>query len=129
MTNEQLKQTAAAMLAVADGKPAQFKYRGQGREAWGDIEDPEWNFAFCEYRAKPEPRTRPWNNPNDVPGPVCWLRDTTDARQMEQMVTHVDGSGVLSGTGHSYVVMLWSDSPRFEHSTDRKTWHKCEVTE
>lgn len=69
MTNEQLRQAAATMLAAADGKQIQIRIKSDNAAGWSTIEDPNWNFFGMEYRVKPEP-LRVWAV-IDVLGTFC----------------------------------------------------------
>lgn len=125
MTNEQLKQNAAAMLSFANGKTVQINY---GKQVWYDIplgEEPQWRFDTHNYRPKPEPVSRPWSKVEDVPGPVCWIRMPENTIRLEAMITAIYYTGCQTEQG----CFGWEDIGRYEYSTDRKTWHKCEVTE
>lgn len=79
-----------------------------------------------------EPKTRAWNKPEDVPGPVCWIR-LKEKPDWHALITFVDRSGIIlaeSMTAGGPEAIIWG--PRFrdyEYSTDRKTWHPCTVTE
>lgn len=123
MTNEQLRQTAAAMNAFADGKLIQYK-RLDGGE-WMDIIDPMWRPDQCEYRPRPEPVSRPWSKPEDVPGPVCWLRMNSDGYvASEQLITFISRDGVVFGGAR----MIWSQLEKYSYSVDRLIWGSCTVT-
>lgn len=86
--------------------------------------------ALATYRQHmkntPDVKTRPWSKPDDVPGPVCWLR-TRLSKNNEDMITHVDPSGLFKGNGNDSI--FYEMLGLYEHSTDRKTWKPCEVTE
>jgi len=49
----------AVMAAFDEGKPIQGRQRGRGKLVpdWRDSNRPRWNWAFFEYRIKPEPLT------------------------------------------------------------------------
>lgn len=127
LTPEQLKQNAAAMIAFAEGKPIQIKLHNG---IWKD--DDTGNLDGIgdndEYRPKPEPKTRPWSKPEDVPGPVCWIRNP----EQERLIIAIDNEGVWAGSrSFGGCAFTWENFKinGVEYSTDRKTWHKCEVTE
>lgn len=124
LTPEQLRQNAAAMIAHAEGKPVQW--REDDDAEWTDTEHPIWQCDDVSYRPKPEPKTRQWSKPDDVPGPVCWLRVVDDAAEL--MVVGMDELTINISQAGSY---KWSKlhEEGFQYSTDRKTWHKCEVSE
>lgn len=125
MTNEQLRQNAAAMLAHTDGKPIQFLHSAYG---WTDTDDMEGIGSGIEYRPKPQPITRPWSKPEDVPGPVCWMRhNRTDGGCM--LVIGIEPKlGIEALVWKSKVeILTWAEISGWEYSTDRRTWRKCEV--
>ena len=124
---DQLKQNAAAMIAFADGMPIQFI--AANSDKWVDYlhTDMMPDFANRPFRPKPQPVSRPWSKPDDVPGPVCWIR-WIDERNNERMIVHVDGSGIFSGS-QMKCVMFGGEFLKWEYSTDRKTWHPCTVEE
>ncbi len=120
-----LKQNAAAMIAFADGKPIQGRLISDtDREQWEDYKHSNWCFGSHEYRPKPEPTVRPWSKPDDVPGPVCWVRFANGDRGAA-MVISIDSAGARTIYGHS----VWNDMIGWEHSIDQKTWLPCVVTE
>lgn len=134
MTNEQLRQNAAAMLAFADGKTIECKT--SSHITWTSLnpvcDTASWNFDACQYRPKPEPKVRPWNSPADVPL-NCWLRYSTDTHSC-QLVTDINSHGILLNLGNhekpEAVRAEWKTIASFWHySTDRREWRKCEVTE
>lgn len=122
MTKEELKQTAAAMLAYADDKPVQSFDTSWYGATWGDEPNPVFNCPRFIYRPKPEPVTRPWSKPEDVPGPVCWVR-RSGADDRLQLVTFISGRGVWFGVS----MFAWEALEGFEHSTDRINWAPCVV--
>lgn len=83
------------------------------------------------FRPFPEPKRRPWMKPEDVPGPACWLRlrdrDCENA-SLEVMIIAVSHRGVTRFTDENHF-LEWGNTnwEKLEYSTDRKTWHKCEV--
>ena len=127
LTIDQLKQNAAAMIAFADGMPIQFIAANSDR--WTDYLHTHMmpDFANRPFRPKPQPVSRPWSKPEDVPGPVCWIR-WIDERNNERMIVHVDGSGIFSGS-QMKCVMFGGEFLKWEYSTDRKTWKPCTVEE
>ena len=128
LTNEQLRDNAAAILAFADGKPIQFDASSYGATfpIWADTSNIQ-HIHEMWHRPKPQPVSRPWSKPEDVPGPVCWIRGIDD-RNNERMIVHVDNAGIFSG-GEMKCVMFGGEFLKWEYSTDRKTWHPCTVEE
>lgn len=124
------RQNGLAMIADADRKPIQWVTRkanpdNGGTGSWDDNPSPDWDFEAFSYRPKPEPKTRPWGNINDVPGPVCWVRLYNDYC-IWMITTITNGMAVFS---NNHEEMFGELQKRYEYSTDRKTWHKCEVSE
>lgn len=128
MTNEQLRQNAAAMLAFADGKPIEFSTLCVPDSDWMEVIDPAWSFGSYEYRPKPEPVTVPWSMPEHVPGPICWLREPSDPNGMS-MIVGIDNYGIDNIFGDEMTSQTWKEIEGNEYSTDRKTWKPCTVTQ
>ena len=129
LTPEQLKDLRDAIDATINGKQIQF--RNCSIAEWTDHRtDEQPNFALkgCLYRPKPAPTTRPWSWHSDVPSPVCWIRGDGILAMMI-VAFSTDGSGFI--LGNISEVYSWSDilTRRLEYSTDRVTWHKCEVSD
>lgn len=132
-----LKQNAAAMLAYADGKPVQSRYISDANFPWEDNPNPGFYLNTHEYRPKPEPVSRPWNSPADVPVGVCYLRLIIRPENWAFVLSANSSGPSISGRSpfsadESEVGMFrirWDQLNQFEHSTDRITWKKCEVTE
>lgn len=47
--------------AWLDGKVIQFRKKGSA-EIWENSSWPVWTFSITEYRVKPEPKTKPYDN-------------------------------------------------------------------
>jgi len=136
MNNEEKQHIADILSASAAGKAIEYKSLFDGK--WMDqcpFKNANSIFQHPDHwRIKYEPKRRYWDRPEDVPGPVCWLRN---GQEDTLPILHVGfcsrQHGEFSGStgilaGHSYAIR-WYDMPLWEYSTDRKTWHKCEVTE
>ena len=125
LTIDQLKQNAAAMIAFADGKPIQFIPANSDR--WTDYlhTDMMPDFANRPFRPKPQPVSRPWSKPEDVPL-HCWIR--LKAGEPEMMVIMVANNGIrIAGITCESAFFEWRELSLLEYSTDRKTWHPCTV--
>ena len=121
----QLKQNAAAMIAFADGLPIQFIAANSDR--WVDYlhTDMMPDFANRPFRPKPQPVSRPWSKPEDVPL-HCWIR--LGAVEPERLVIMVVSNGIrIAGTSCHSAFFEWRELSALDHSTDRKTWHPCTV--
>jgi len=129
-TPESLILTAAAIEAHAQGKPIQFRNFVHDN-GWSDMDRCATIDMLdrLEYRPKPESTTRQWNSPDDVPGPVCWIRGGVNDKYPSMIVGfHEKGVIMFSCLGEMHFYD-WENSPSWEHSTDRKTWYPCTVTE
>lgn len=118
MTPEQLKQNVAAMIAFADGKPIEYRLLNEELDPWEENADPNFDFSRCEYRPKPEPRTRPWNCPEDVPDGLIYLK--TNGGQ-KGIALEPDDAGIYVTGGYFNYLQLGF------YSTDRKNWQPCVV--
>jgi len=135
LTPEQLKQNAEAMIAFADGKPIQRFHNDQ----WSDYNvAPGGNipYSFVErpMRPKPEPKTRPWSKPDDVPGSVIWVRQNRSNPGNAEMMNLQGFLIALSTKGLTFFTdceqfLTWERLPKvgLEYSTDRRTWKPCTV--
>lgn len=52
MTPEETKAAAAVMLAHAEGKKIEGRWKGQ--KTWQVLQNPKWDFEYAEYRVKRE---------------------------------------------------------------------------
>ena len=123
---ERIESNYAALQAHKAGRPVQF---WSVNEFWDDITgEPTW-FNNMTYRPKPKPVQHPWSKPEDVPGPVCWIRRDGGIKGLF-LTTGIfkDGLAVnLKGDGFFY---SWQGlATQWEYSTDLKTWHPCTVEE
>lgn len=127
ITPQQLRDTADAIEAHERGEPIECRLWGIADE-WAEINppnNPSWGFDSFIYRPKPKPKKRPWSKPEDVPGPVCWLRISSDGK--EYLVYGISGIGLTTAVR----LIDWNQMslPGLEYSVDRKTWHPCTVEE
>lgn len=132
-TPQQLRETADAIEAHKAGRPVQYQLSDG---SWMDI-DPRTPLDYRSfyynlgYRPKPEPKVRPWSKPEDVPGPVCWVRFT--GGRGPALVVEICRTGFYAG---AYIGSAkgsfwnWVEiNSEVEYSTDRVTWKPCTVTE
>lgn len=117
------------MIAHAEGKPVQYAYP-TSPDKWFDFTEtggaPQWGLNNYFYRAKPEPVTRLWAKPDDVPL-NCWMRVSCNPAS-HFFVTEVRGDSVIIGSSQA-ARREWDNMQDLEHSTDRKTWQPCTITE
>jgi hypothetical protein len=126
VTYEQIKQTGLAMIAFSEGKRVEAALL-RAPNSWHDVEHPNWHHEAAIFRPKPQPVSRPWSKPEDVPGPVCWIR--SEKGQSEKLVTMVasDGIRMFSLLGDHHTFFGWNSLASYEYSTDRKAWKPCTV--
>jgi hypothetical protein len=126
LTNEQIKQTGLAMIAFSEGKKVEAAFV-QSPNSWHDVERPNWHNEAAIFRPKPQPVSRPWSKPEDVPL-NCWFR--TRKGEPERLVTMVASNGIrIAGISHDSAFFEWRELSALEHSTDRVTWKPCTVEE
>lgn len=130
MTPQQAKELAPILAAYGKGETIQFRIDGREWKDNANFSGLEWGRTDTEYRIKPKPVTRPWSKPEDVPGPVCWVRNP----EKERLVIVVTEEGITAAAqarASEPVDLNWKRlaAQKWEYSTDRKTWHPCTVTE
>jgi hypothetical protein len=129
LTPEQLKDAQDALAAENNGEPWE----------WQDIDDGAWTegggysvirrlYNGCLVRPVRKPALVPWSKPEDVPGPVCWIRlGRHDSCPV--MVVSIWNDGIIYVVRSGTVFQSWRDiaSNHIEYSIDRKTWQPCLV--
>jgi len=124
LTPEQIEQNAAAYVAAMNGRPVERK---NNDGSWSLEKNPvnTWYMGTVCRRPAPEPEPpKPWDCPDDVPGPVCWVRIEND----ERLILAVDNTGMVLGSwvGKDGTTSIkWRELERWHYSTDRKTWKPC----
>lgn len=118
---EQRDQRIAAVHARNCGLPVEFvDYDGRWKYYPATLFSPGWR-----YRPAPQPATRKWSKPSDVPA-GCWIREEKVSDAEWSALTAIDSAGVA--TDENYIT--WADLfAYYYHSTDLKTWKPCTVTE
>lgn len=102
---------------------------------WSRLDDYCVNSPDCIYSVPtdwvdpllPKPKRRvPWSCPEDVPGPVCWIKCSEKSELLQVTAVASDGIGALTKGGGIW--LRWDQISRRNilHSTDRKTWLPCE---
>lgn len=130
MTNEQLQGLREAIDAKLNGK--NWQYRSVGMHEWVTqaAESSLGRIEGYEFRAKPEPASRPWSKPEHVPGPVCWIR--TSPQEIRMLVICIYQRGLrLQDAGIPPLNKQWGSLTGYEYSTTCRAddWHPCTVTE
>jgi hypothetical protein len=121
LTKEQLRDNASAMLAFADGKPIEYDSSSSETPSWMNTEDLTYIHTIWH---RPKPVSRPWSKPEDVPGPVCWIRNNRFSSM--HIVAQLSDDGIWA---HGLGMLVWGTLEDYEYSIDRKTWKPCTVEE
>lgn len=78
------------------------------------------------------PSMRAWSKPEDVPGPICWIRgiQAMGYSTFSMLVIYIHETGVVCGHRNTNVEFQWEELEGRTYSTTRTAglWHKCEVT-
>ncbi len=67
MTREQAKALLPIIRAFSEGKTIQWRYIKDNTSLWRDDNNPTFEIGDFDYRIKPEPKCRPFNNARE-----CW---------------------------------------------------------
>jgi hypothetical protein len=105
--------------------------RGRGTAPWveGCGLPVTWDWRNFAYRlavhVQPARAAKgvPWDCAEDVPGPVCWLKDNGNNSGCGALVIEITADGVYVNRSRS--MWTWSQIENLFHSTDRKTWLPC----
>ncbi len=116
-------------LVEAEARGEEIQYWSEYSGKWVESGALRNNDTSCltkpeAYRIKPKSAVRPWNRPEDVPGPVCWVRSIGVTDQVLMITGMSKSTFCISTKG----IRDWSEIEDYEHSTDRKTWLPCTVT-
>jgi hypothetical protein len=122
LTNEQIKQNGLAMIAFSEGKKVEAAFV-QSPDNWHDVQCPNWHSEAAIFRPKPQPVSRPWSRPEDVPL-NCWLRMPKCGTM--HLVTQLSNEGTW---GHTLGRLNWHELNEYEYSTDRINWKPCTAEE
>ncbi len=125
-TPEQLKDLRDAIDAHLQGKPVEKKHNES--TDWEPCLHPTWTTEYWLYRPAPKPVTRKWSKPEDVPL-NCWLMAT--GHDLPSLVVGFTRKGIVYAVEGRNQELRWDEVSQINvvHSTDRKTWKPCEVTE
>lgn len=130
MTPEEIAtHNEPAAIAWLHSRPLQYLHDNE----WRDYTYAPGSFPSLTriaFRPKPEPVTRDWCKPDDVPGPVCWIRNNLE----DAMITSIAPNGIKFTTmdcASDCIVrfLRWDELGKHQHSTDRINWNPCKVTE
>lgn len=125
LTEQQIADNVAAVEAWLNKEKVEVQYRDTPADPWEHEPNIEaFDFGTFYYRPAPDPSIRWWSRPQDVPGPVCWIKYGISA---EMLITVVGSSFVCSG--RSIFGFIEIEKLKLQYSLDRKTWLACTVTE
>ncbi len=132
ITLEDIEGLKQALIAHEKGEP--WEVRHMDVAEWNNSNPdhaPSGDLETYRYRAKPKPATRDWCKPEDVPGPICWIRNKGSRTHF--LIIAVSESGIVCASSNNGTnLFAWERLPTGipnEYSTDRITWHPCKVTE
>lgn len=79
------------------------------------------------YRIRPQPKTRPWSKPEDVPQNA---RFSSGIKDHFFLPIYAGANGVCMFNAGTWRCIEWNELHLYwQWSLDSKTWHKCEVVE
>jgi hypothetical protein len=125
MTSEELRQTAAAMLAFDAGKPVEVFLKGK-QLGWHECSDPTWNSDVYLYRPKPEPKTRPMTRAEFPFGAAVRHKLNPGGMLFPTSVSDDGIAYTLSGTHYTHP---WLYLAHYEYTVNGIDFHSCTVTE
>ena len=126
LTTEQIKQTGLAMIAFSEGKKVEAAYV-ESPNIWHDVTYPNWHSEAAVFRPKPQPVSRPWSKPKDVPL-NCWIRRHNCNWARLVIMVNEKRISCIDGDCTAIKSLDFSELAEYhEYSTDRKTWHPCTV--
>lgn len=128
LTPAQLREYASAVEAAMNDQPVEYWDEASQRWVLEKYIPDIW--TTTPHRPKPAPKTRPWSH-NDIPA-LCWIAPLMENgnRGLETMIIAV-GAWYVSvySCFEECKIVDFKDLHKYVYSTDRKTWHKCEVQE
>jgi hypothetical protein len=127
MTSEELRQTAAAMLAFDAGKP--IEVATIGLEDWDTVQNgPTWQCYALKYRPKPEIKTRPMTRAEFPFGAGVRQLDIVSPRLI--FPTSITEGGIqVHITGHQHEFSWQTLADYYEYTMNGVDFHPCTVTE
>jgi len=129
-TESEINDIAEAARLIAKGRTEEVQemHPTLTRGEWKPLVGGLYIAEGWRCRPNPKPVSRPWSKPEDVPGPVCWLRWTDEQNEIS-MIVGIAMEGVSSIMGRDIHFETWDDLSWQEYSTDRINWHPCTVTD
>jgi len=113
-THEQLRLAADAIECIKAGKPAEQRCDDIHEGKWHDFVGVFSLAGKWEYRPKPEPKTRPWQSPEDVPL-NCWIRSQYWPND-SYLITRIESDGFWTTAGNGLFMCVVCSG----FATDRK---------
>lgn len=129
-TAEQIEKSADAVIAFHLGKPVQQRKVDESENDWRPLTG---NLTISQawiYRPAPVQQKRLWSSAQDIPVGVVYIRSVRSEGLSWAMIISA-GTGGLNAAGDMSAIhtVYYDRISDYEYSTDRKRWHKCEVTE
>lgn len=116
MTREDAKDLLPIIQAFVKGKTIEFRERGC--TLWTESISPIFNFAIFEYRIKPKPKYRPFNDAEEcwqemkTHEPFGWLKDKK-TKEYELLRRVAPKDGVIDQYTCVYERCVFSDGTPF----------------
>jgi hypothetical protein len=124
LTPDQLRTTADAYEAAMAGKPVEWWNEDSKEWITEQVRPEVWSLDWPR-RPKPEPTTRPWDKPDDVPL-NCWIQGSNP--KAATLIVGIDDHGIVVWKSSQEMLKIgWSEIHNYRHSVDRITWKACEV--
>lgn len=108
LSPQQHREIADAIDACERGDAVEIL----GPDGTWQLCNPQWA-PNKRYRRAPVPVERPWNNPSDVPGPVCWLRIGSGGEIGDAFVASIFNQGCAVARRHDTIVYTWHDIEKY----------------
>lgn len=115
MNRKEAKELLPIIQAFAEGKPIQYRYKGNKTAKWEDVDKESHEFApeFSMYRVTPSLKYRPFKNVDECwqemqkHQPFGWLKDKNDGHLTLITVVDNDNMMALNGrTGWDFLGMM-----------------------
>lgn len=108
MNREQAKSFLPIIQAFSEGKTIQSRSITSETPLWWDDNNPTFEIDDFDYRIKPDPKYRPFNNARECweemqkHQPFGWVKDMDGSKFMIETVLYSDGSVYISDEGTCY---------------------------
>lgn len=94
MTREEAKALLPIIQGYVDGKNIEIRRKGKYDAEWKETHEPSFTPSLCDYRLKPEPKYRSFENTEE-----CW----------QEMLKHQPFGWIKSKSGDHYFMVTVVD--------------------